>query len=117
MEGPAGAVRGSPRATRPGRSPRAGSGARRERRRRGRGSSGTGARRATRRVRRSRRVPEAGRRRLARSEEHTSELQSLTNLVCRLLLEKKKKKKYHTTITTQNHKSCSLDASIDNYSK
>src|SRR5258706_11598580 len=30
---------------------------------------------------------------LARSEEHTSELQSLTNLVCRLLLEKKKKKK------------------------
>src|SRR5258706_6099663 len=30
-----------------------------------------------------------GRRTLARSEEHTSELQSLTNLVCRLLLEKK----------------------------
>ena len=29
-----------------------------------------------------------------RSEEHTSELQSLTNLVCRLLLEKKKKKIY-----------------------
>src|SRR5437016_8974253 len=29
----------------------------------------------------------------ARSEEHTSELQSLTNLVCRLLLEKKKQKK------------------------
>src|SRR5438093_2125570 len=27
-----------------------------------------------------------------RSEEHTSELQSLTNLVCRLLLEKKNKK-------------------------
>src|SRR5438046_7608068 len=27
-----------------------------------------------------------------RSEEHTSELQSLTNLVCRLLLEKKKAK-------------------------
>src|SRR5262249_44514210 len=27
------------------------------------------------------------------SEEHTSELQSLTNLVCRLLLEKKKKQK------------------------
>src|SRR5438093_3692946 len=27
---------------------------------------------------------------LTRSEEHTSELQSLTNLVCRLLLEKKK---------------------------
>src|SRR5437016_6915242 len=31
-----------------------------------------------------------------RSEEHTSELQSLTNLVCRLLLEKKKKKKQIT---------------------
>src|SRR5438093_9903324 len=30
---------------------------------------------------------------IGRSEEHTSELQSLTNLVCRLLLEKKKKKK------------------------
>src|SRR5215213_7551322 len=30
-------------------------------------------------------------RRARRSEEHTSELQSLTNLVCRLLLEKKKK--------------------------
>src|SRR5262249_61596727 len=29
---------------------------------------------------------------VVRSEEHTSELQSLTNLVCRLLLEKKKKK-------------------------
>src|SRR5437016_13381863 len=28
-------------------------------------------------------------RQLSRSEEHTSELQSLTNLVCRLLLEKK----------------------------
>src|SRR5467141_1035779 len=31
--------------------------------------------------------------RLLRSEEHTSELQSHLNLVCRLLLEKKKKKK------------------------
>src|SRR5256885_11026016 len=29
-----------------------------------------------------------------RSEEHTSELQSPCNLVCRLLLEKKKKKQY-----------------------
>src|SRR5438046_6258507 len=35
-----------------------------------------------------------------RSEEHTSELQSLTNLVCRLLLEKKKKyNKKNNTIT------------------
>src|SRR5258706_11039141 len=31
-----------------------------------------------------------------RSEEHTSELQSLTNLVCRLLLEKKKKNTINT---------------------
>src|SRR2546427_11344125 len=29
-----------------------------------------------------------------RSEEHTSELQSQSNLVCRLLLEKKKKERY-----------------------
>src|SRR2546427_10642577 len=35
----------------------------------------------------------AERRRRVRSEEHTSELQSQSNLVCRLLLEKKKKKK------------------------
>src|SRR5437016_14056205 len=34
----------------------------------------------------------------ARSEEHTSELQSLTNLVCRLLLEKKKKKQSSSPI-------------------
>src|SRR5438132_11761304 len=31
-----------------------------------------------------------------RSEEHTSELQSHSDLVCRLLLEKKKKKQTHT---------------------
>src|SRR5436190_17063921 len=31
-----------------------------------------------------------------RSEEHTSELQSHSDLVCRLLLEKKKKKEIHT---------------------
>ena len=34
-----------------------------------------------------------------RSEEHTSELQSLTNLVCRLLLEKKKKQHSITTLS------------------
>src|SRR2546427_7897914 len=49
--------------------------------------------------------PHAGRVRVAggktdrdiavRSEEHTSELQSQSNLVCRLLLEKKKNKKIH----------------------
>src|SRR2546427_9600734 len=35
---------------------------------------------------------------MGRSEEHTSELQSQSNLVCRLLLEKKKKK----SLTTNN---------------
>src|SRR5258706_8709262 len=38
---------------------------------------------------------------LARSEEHTSELQSLTNLVCRLLLEKKKKQRQHSPRATR----------------
>src|SRR2546426_7558909 len=37
-----------------------------------------------------------------RSEEHTSELQSPCNLVCRLLLEKKKKHKRTTTSTRAN---------------
>src|SRR5688572_31830502 len=37
----------------------------------------------------------------ARSEEHTSELQSQSNLVCRLLLEKKKKKKKKIKYTTK----------------
>src|SRR2546427_879813 len=35
--------------------------------------------------------------RAIRSEEHTSELQSQSNLVCRLLLEKKKKKEHKET--------------------
>src|SRR2546425_8920105 len=39
---------------------------------------------------------EVVRRRHVRSEEHTSELQSLAYLVCRLLLEKKKKTMTHT---------------------
>src|SRR2546427_1765476 len=34
-----------------------------------------------------------------RSEEHTSELQSQSNLVCRLLLEKKKNKRSHCSIS------------------
>src|SRR2546430_17562084 len=38
-------------------------------------------------------LPRRDRRGHGRSEEHTSELQSQSNLVCRLLLEKKKKKK------------------------
>src|SRR5438876_5824118 len=40
----------------------------------------------------------------ARSEEHTSELQSPVHLVCRLLLEKKKKKKkYKKIINKKQH--------------
>src|SRR2546421_1539700 len=37
-----------------------------------------------------------------RSEEHTSELQSRSDLVCRLLLEKKKKKKRDRIMTTHS---------------
>src|SRR5215211_8762625 len=40
----------------------------------------------------------------ARSEEHTSELQSHSDLVCRLLLEKKKKKKKQNKNKTQKNK-------------
>src|SRR5262245_64619558 len=44
-----------------------------------------------------------------RSEEHTSELQSLRHLVCRLLLEKKKKKNNKTTAATNTtHKNYTL---------
>src|SRR5882724_9063441 len=39
-----------------------------------------------------------------RSEEHTSELQSLRHLVCRLLLEKKKKNQIHILIKTKKKK-------------
>src|SRR5215475_15580703 len=39
-----------------------------------------------------------------RSEEHTSELQSRENLVCRLLLEKKKKKKTHILFSKKKKK-------------
>src|SRR5262245_63891109 len=39
-----------------------------------------------------------------RSEEHTSELQSLRHLVCRLLLEKKKKKKKKNIKTKKKKK-------------
>src|SRR2546427_8404871 len=39
-----------------------------------------------------------------RSEEHTSELQSQSNLVCRLLLEKKKKKKVQVRTRSKYNK-------------
>src|SRR5688572_32669560 len=42
-----------------------------------------------------------------RSEEHTSELQSQSNLVCRLLLEKKKKKKKKTNKYSNKNKKTS----------
>src|SRR5437016_7247474 len=44
--------------------------------------------------------PPSGMHRYYRSEEHTSELQSLTNLVCRLLLEKKKETKTANSMQT-----------------
>src|SRR5688572_32220970 len=44
----------------------------------------------------------------ARSEEHTSELQSQSNLVCRLLLEKKKKNIRKTQTHQQKHRAHSL---------
>src|SRR2546430_13593589 len=51
-------------------------------------------------VRHRLRAGEAGH---ARSEEHTSELQSQSNLVCRLLLEKKKKHNYAQPSTTLSY--------------
>src|SRR2546430_8653800 len=45
-----------------------------------------------------------------RSEEHTSELQSQSNLVCRLLLEKKKNKFRHSM-----HPLAHLERSVTNY--
>src|SRR2546421_1237391 len=49
-------------------------------------------------------VPLLDEQRDERSEEHTSELQSRSDLVCRLLLEKKKKKKE----PTRHEKHCRL---------
>src|SRR2546427_8157166 len=61
-----------------------------------------GIRRADRPVGRDRRPSERARAPTdGRSEEHTSELQSQSNLVCRLLLEKKKKKKNNQSTTLQ----------------
>src|SRR2546425_9488615 len=55
------------------------------------------------------REPDAGEtKRRGRSEEHTSELQSLAYLVCRLLLEKKKKKKHTNPPPHINSKPYSL---------
>src|SRR5438034_2093836 len=46
---------------------------------------------------------------LLRSEEHTSELQSHSDLVCRLLLEKKKKNIRHTKNTNGQHEHINID--------
>src|SRR2546430_4609253 len=48
-----------------------------------------------------RRCPRCPSSRTSRSEEHTSELQSQSNLVCRLLLEKKKKKPIRSWRTSE----------------
>src|SRR2546430_11516823 len=70
------------------------------------------------------RETDAGPHRLqVRSEEHTSELQSQSNLVCRLLLEKKKKKKHTCNDTTtqgardnlQTHSHVHADAPLHRY--
>src|SRR5256886_1839999 len=47
-----------------------------------------------------------------RSEEHTSELQSQSNLVCRLLLEKKKKKKDSITKVQQMTRQSSISVTL-----
>src|SRR2546430_3794053 len=70
----------------------------------GRGRSGDGGRGQGRHgkdppARRRRRPLRGPRDHGRRSEEHTSELQSQSNLVCRLLLEKKKKKNRYEEVT------------------
>src|SRR6266853_2747414 len=52
----------------------------------------------------TRTTSERARRLPSRSEEHTSELQSQSNLVCRLLLEKKKKHKKPLTAVKKKKK-------------
>src|SRR5437899_8075851 len=48
-----------------------------------------------------------------RSEEHTSELQSLRHLVCRLLLEKKKKQNNNISSQTLENINNNVDADIN----
>src|SRR2546430_5815797 len=52
------------------------------------------------------RGPRRGARLRGRSEEHTSELQSQSNLVCRLLLEKKKEKPRRPTSPSDDARRC-----------
>src|SRR5260370_3749737 len=53
-----------------------------------------------------------------RSEEHTSELQSHLNLVCRLLLEKKKKKRKlnHASVTESGRNTDGMEITTDTLS-
>src|SRR5437016_9476846 len=53
----------------------------------------------------------------SRSEEHTSELQSLTNLVCRLLLEKKKKKKTKKKYRHKDKNNCLQVRDLDQHTR
>src|SRR3954464_2366365 len=55
-------------------------------------------------------MPSSGVKTCARSEEHTSELQSHDNLVCRLLLEKKKK---HTQLADASRALCYMPSRCD----
>src|SRR3989440_1817210 len=71
----------------------------------------TGRARAVRPTPSSRQAPCAARPRAsARSEEHTSELQSRSDLVCRLLLEKKKKEHRRTVLQEPDY---AIDANLD----
>src|SRR5256885_12672168 len=65
---------------------------------------------------RHRRVGRQGFAKAGRSEEHTSELQSPCNLVCRLLLEKKKKRSRvcRCSCTAIRIKPCTLDVNSCN---
>src|SRR2546430_13395842 len=56
--------------------------------------------------------PDATATRTARSEEHTSELQSQSNLVCRLLLEKKKRE-----ILTSNYGTNNVILDVSQYTR
>src|SRR2546430_4819252 len=62
-------------------------------------------------------IPACGARRRTpgRSEEHTSELQSQSNLVCRLLLEKKKIKNIQHLSVVAYHPTNSGDTHIDSH--
>src|SRR5438477_4637570 len=73
--------------------------------------------RCSRRGRPSARIPRSSPRGIRadgrpRSEEHTSELQSHVNLVCRLLLEKKKKKKKYNKKNTKKMQTYSIHYKI-----